>query len=141
MSDIVITEQQIKGWIKRRAELKEKIQEYGTEISLLESRLKALELFGGETEKTPVVATFVVNIDGPTVPDVIYNILFRAQRKMSPKEIRGEALKTNFPVEKWGKNFAYLYTALKRLVDSNRIHKDGGRYYLPLPAVERTEMD
>lgn len=141
MGDIVITEQQIKKWQEERAELEEKILEFQNKLELISQRLGALFLFSESTEESRRFGIPTIVVKEPTATTTILNILDEAARPMSPKEIRGAALKTSFPREKWGKNFGYFYTALKRLVDSDRIHKDGDRYFLPLLAVEGTEID
>ncbi len=139
MSDIVITEKQVEEWQEEKAELEDTIQELQAKLDFIILRLDALRLFHTNRDE-PIGYTFEPPpLTGPTA---ILHVMEQAGGgPMRPKDIKAGVLKTDFPREKWGTNFGYFYTALKRLFDSKKIHKDRNGYFLPLPAIARTQID
>ena len=137
MSDIVITEEQIEGWIQERAELEETIKELNTKLELINRRLEALRLFSGNASHT-IDFTFKSPRD-LTGPIVVFSVLERAGKPLKAGEVKKAVLETDYPREKWGKNFGYLYAVLSRLIETKKLMKHEGHYSLPFEEPEGDE--
>lgn len=129
MSDIVITEKEIEGWKVEKVRLEGTIKELQAKLDIVNRRLEALRLFSvNSDELLSNAAKEPAELTGPTV---VLSVLERAGKPMKPKEVKEAVLKTDFPKEKWGKSFGYLYAVLSRLVETGKLHKEAGLYQLP----------
>ena len=133
MSDIVITGQQIKEWQEERVKLEEAIQQHQAKLDLISRRLEALSLFGVNSDELLAhAAKAPTELTGPTV---VLSVLEQADRPLKAGEVKLAVLRTDYPKEKWGKNYGYLYAVLSRLVDSGKLVKHQGYYRLPVEEV------
>ena len=133
MSDIVITEQQIKEWQEEKVELEEKMQHLQAMHDLISRRLAALRLFSVDSnEVLDRGAKALAELTGPVV---VFSALEQAGKPLKAGEVKKAVLDTDYPKDKWGKNFGYLYAVLSRLVDSGKLVKHEGYYDLPFEEV------
>lgn len=129
MSDIVITEEQIKEWQEGRVELEETIRDLQAKLDLINRRLEALRLFSVDSNEVLDRGTkALAELTGPTV---VLSVLEQAEKPLRAAEVKEAVMETDYPEEKWGKNFAYLYAVLSRLVGSGKLVKHEGYYGFP----------
>ena len=132
MGDVVIKEEDIDKWRAEKAELEDSVKKLDAKLKAINRKLEALALLTRNEKK----AKSVTEKAAPLPADVIYSVLANAKKTLSPKQIREKVIETGFPKERWGQNFAYFYTTLKRLVDEDKIQKtDDGDYFVPPESV------
>lgn len=129
MSDIVITEEQIKEWQEGKVELEETIWDLQAKLDLINRRLEALRLFSVDSNEVLDRGTkALAELTGPTV---VLSVLEQAGKPLRASEVKEAVMETDYPEGKWGKNFAYLYAVLSRLVSSGKLVKHEGYYGFP----------
>ena len=137
MNDIVITEQQIKEWQEERVEIEEAIQQHQAKLELINRRLDALSLFGVNSyELFSHAAKAPAELTGSTV---VLSVLEQTRKPLRAGEVKEAVLKTDYPKEKWGKNFGYLYAVLSRLLATGKLMKHEGYFSLPFEELEGDE--
>lgn len=135
MKDIIITSEMVEEWKREIEELEKRINRDRRKLQLLNNRVQALPLYHDKSLELQIEEEDK-DIETPfedlSPADAIIATLSKAEGgTMSAGELREAVINTGYPQERWGKNFAYFYTVLKRLVDSGTLGKEADRYSYP----------
>ena len=116
MNNIVITAAQIAEWKEREKELEE-------ELVLIRKRLDAVSLF----TDLPSLGNPLENL---SPADAIMTVVKKNKMPMPSSSILTELKKRSYPESKLGKQNAYFYSVMNRLVKRNILTKKDGDYRL-----------
>ena len=116
MKDILITAAQVEEWKNREKELEE-------ELALIRQRLNAIPLF----TDMPSLANPLNDL---SPADAIMDIIEGTKTPMPSATILAELKKRSYPESKLGKQNAYFYSVMNRLVKRNILTKKDGDYRL-----------
>jgi hypothetical protein len=133
VEDITITQEKVEGWKREVEKLEKRIKHDRMRLKFIQDRLRAVPLFQDERDK------YVYEDEDTETPfedlspaDAILDVLSKSEEgTLSAGELREAVIEAGYPIERWGKNFAYFYTVLKRLVDAGTVGKEGDRYSYP----------
>lgn len=138
MKDILITQDKIKTWEKEKATLEAHIKADHERLSLLNRRLENLSLYveqadqiqPSESLQVELLPSTTQNLSDLRPPAAVETILKTVDRPITASEIKTELKRANYPVNKFGKSFGYLYSVLGRMIESGRIAKVDEKYKL-----------
>ena len=118
MKDILITEAMVEGWKKEQADLNRR-------LALLDHMLKIIPVLTEEASSLDTDADSEMSATA-----AVLAVLERGRgRRFVPAEIMARLREMQYvPAEKWGPQYKYLYTVLKRLLDQGRIEKIDSQY-------------
>lgn len=134
---ILLTLEDVTSWQEELRLARQRQQELAEKISLLERRIEGSKMFVSESVAVKIASKTATNghahsqdTSGISMFDAIRRVIQVAGRPLEPREI-ASAIKadTAMPEKIRSSHPNYLYTALKRMTDKTKLHRDlKGRY-------------
>ena len=133
MKDIVITATRVKGWVDTQLRLESEIESLKEELAQINQRLEAVSVFTSGAafdEDDTEFPSQIQELPGPEIPlpTILRTIYGEANQSLATAAVKAELRKRNYPMEKLGKNGAYLYTVIRRLHKRGDLQKRGRGY-------------
>jgi len=146
--NIHITPELINSWKKELADLEEKIEQDRKKRELLIQRLHSLQFFvNGDPSQKAIFPYEQDDEPGCDMPHITVPTGRLSIKEMSPHKVisfwlrekipNGNAVpvkylresidSAGYPIERFGKQFGYFYTLLKRMEESGEIFRDGDK--------------